>query len=53
MVDERKNVAVHVEDDVEVSLDWCHTKRIELKLDQAVTEEQFKAIANDGGGLYS
>jgi hypothetical protein len=48
-VDKRRLVTIHVQDESSARLDWAHSKRIDLKIDQGVVEEAFKALLLDGG----
>ena len=48
-MDRRRPVIVHVPDEESARLEWGHTKRIELSLDDVPVEEQFKLLVSEGG----
>ena len=48
-VDKRRLVTIHIQGEAEANLDWSHVKRIDLKIEQGVIEEAFKAILLNGG----
>jgi hypothetical protein len=47
-VDKRVLATIHIVDEIDATINWSHTKRIQLALDQKAVEQEFLAQATTG-----